>query len=186
MAKVKEATHDDMVTLVKPEPSQAVAVTTQPVLMGDGKKYAVAKQVTFLHLQHEAGQIKHLKLLDAIYTGRAIKEVKTKKPARMAHVLDLSDGISKTYIVNAVLESELVRGYPPTIDGKPADPSQLDDNGYPTDEYLTARHLLAWSYVGKAFSFRKSEETKQGKGGEYYTWEILELSEVSSDGEVAS
>lgn len=107
-------------------------VPLHPALTGGGTltigniKLRVTRQVTLPHLKHEEGQIVAFKILCPIYVGEnlietdkgelAPKDAKPKAapmaPPHLVRCTNLEDHNDYTYIIGAVVQSNLERTYP--------------------------------------------------------------------------
>lgn len=80
------------------------------------KTYKMKKLVTVPHLKHEEGTVVGIIITGKIYTGKDLKpaagEKVKEKPAQIVPVINLEDGNAYTYIVAAVVESNLEETYP--------------------------------------------------------------------------
>jgi hypothetical protein len=133
------------------------ATAVAPANMPAG--FAVKKQVTRSVLQQKDGEVFYVTIEAPAYQGQEItmdgRSGKPKMaPARLCEVVNLSTGELQLLIMNTVLESELARAYPPSVEG-----------GDPT-------------YSGHSFAILRAHPAEADK--RYKTYKILEIEPVES------
>ncbi len=111
-------------------------------------KPTIKKQLTFPTLQMKPGVAIYFRILSpmAISTSAVVKKgQEARKPATIMQVIDRTDNVEKTIVVNKVLEGKLNEAY------------------------------ASQGYVGKSFAATKSSDKKKGDAGEYYDFDLAEI-----------
>ncbi len=111
-------------------------------------KPVIKKQLTFPTLQMKPGVSIYflVKSPMTISTSAVVKKgQENRKPATIMQVIDRTDNVEKTIVVNKVLEGKLNEAY------------------------------ASQGYVGKSFAATKSSDKKKGDAGEYYDFDLAEI-----------
>jgi len=113
----------------------------------------VVKRVTQMLLKLTDNTPVAVKILDAVFVGKALKNAREvdKKPANLVNVIDLDTGAEMQLIVASMMQSTLEDEYP--------------NNGY----------------VGKCFEITKLGKVLGGTGNSYNKYSIIEIEEPGAE-----
>lgn len=98
----------------KSENNLTLTQQAQMIVLPNGTKMSVARQITLPLLKHKDGETVYITVVSEIYSGKQIKPKEgdqQQKPADLVKIIDLQSGLPHVFIVPAVLKDAFIMDY---------------------------------------------------------------------------